>query len=69
MLTISGKYGDALVACDNVEPSAMSQIYALMNSSVSEGAHVRIMPDVHAGAGCVIGMSMRVTDAEIISSK
>ena len=62
MLTISGKYGDALIACDEVEPSAMSQIYALMNSPVSEGVHVRVMPDVHAGAGCVIGMSMRVTD-------
>lgn len=59
MLTIPGKYGDALIACDEVESSAMSQIYALMNSPVSEGAHVRVMPDVHAGAGCVIGLSMR----------
>ena len=62
MLTIEGKYGQALIACDEVEPSAMSQIYDLMNCEVAENAHVRIMPDVHAGAGCVIGTSMHITD-------
>lgn len=60
MIAVNGKYGEANIACDCVESTALSQIYDLMNSPVATNANVRIMPDVHAGAGCVIGLSMVV---------
>ena len=62
MIICKGKYGEAKIAADFVESSAMNQIYELLNTPVAEDAHIRIMPDVHAGAGCVIGTSMIITD-------
>ena len=29
---------------------------------MANGAHIRIMPDVHAGAGCVIGFTAKLTE-------
>ena len=58
---LSGKYGNAIVYTDNVEESAASQIVSLLNQSAFEGSSVKIMPDVHAGAGCVIGYTARLT--------
>ncbi|MDE6678676.1 MAG: RtcB family protein, partial [Ruminococcus sp.] len=37
----------------------------LCNQSVTENSQIRIMPDVHAGAGCTIGTTMTVTDKAI----
>lgn len=62
MIICEGKYGEAKIAADFVESSAMNQINELLNTPVAENAHIRIMPDVHAGAGCVIGTSMFLTD-------
>ena len=62
MIICEGKYGEAKIAADFVESSAMNQINELLNTPVAENAHIRIMPDVHAGAGCVIGTSMIITN-------
>lgn len=42
---------------NNIEPQALSQIYTLMSQPAFADCKVRIMPDVHAGAGCVIGFT------------
>jgi RNA-splicing ligase RtcB len=34
----------------------------MLDQPFAEGADVRIMPDVHAGAGCVIGFTAKLTD-------
>jgi RNA-splicing ligase RtcB len=34
----------------------------MLNAPISENAHVEIMPDCHAGAGCVIGTTMKIID-------
>jgi tRNA-splicing ligase RtcB (3'-phosphate/5'-hydroxy nucleic acid ligase) len=60
MVEFKGKYGDAIVYNDEVEQTAISQIYALLSSEVSIDSHTRIMPDVHAGAGCVIGYTAKL---------
>jgi RNA-splicing ligase RtcB len=65
MFELKGKYGMTKVFNDAVEESAMSQITQLINSPVSEYAKVRIMPDVHAGAGCVIGYTATLTDRTV----
>jgi len=62
MIEIQGKYNTAKVFTHNIEPSAMSQIHNLLNQSFVEGSKIRIMPDVHAGAGCTIGTTMTITN-------
>ena len=65
MFEIQGKYASAKVFADIAEESAVAQILSLCNQPVSAGAKIRIMPDVHAGAGCTIGTTMTVTDTAI----
>ena len=62
MLEIPGKYNTAKVFTDNIEPSAISQIIALCNQEIAKDSKIRIMPDVHAGAGCTIGTTMTIQD-------
>jgi hypothetical protein len=54
---ISGKYASAKVFTDNIEDKATEQILTLCNQSFVDGCKIRIMPDVHAGSGCVIGFT------------
>lgn len=61
-MELQGKYGKAIVHTEEIESEAISQIISLLNQPMSDGAHVRIMPDVHSGAGCVIGYTARLTD-------
>jgi len=61
-ITVRGKYGEAKIFAREVENDAVSQIITLLNQPMAEGAHVRVMPDVHAGKGCVIGYTARLTD-------
>lgn len=56
------KYDEIKIYAKTVEQEAISQILAMANSPLGEGAHIRIMPDCHAGAGCVIGTTMLITD-------
>lgn len=65
MFELEGKYGKAKVYADTVEQSAVSQIILLLNQPFAEGADVCIMPDVHAGAGCVVGFTAKLTDKVI----
>ena len=64
MYTITGKYNEAVVFSDyeTMENSAYSQIMQLCNQEFIQGAKIRIMPDVHAGAGCTIGTTMTISD-------
>lgn len=48
---------DLKIFTDNIEPTALNQIYTLINQPAFADCKVRIMPDVHAGAGCVIGFT------------
>ena len=62
MTEITGEFGTAVVYADEVEESAAEQIRFMMDQPMSAGANVKIMPDVHAGAGCVIGYTAKITD-------
>lgn len=53
---------DVKIFAKTIEPEAKDQIDALASNPVSDGSKVRIMPDVHAGAGCTIGTTMTVKD-------
>lgn len=51
-----GNY-DVKIFTDNVEEKALGQISELLSIDVFSSCKIRIMPDVHAGAGCVIGFT------------
>lgn len=65
MLEIRGKYCTAKVFTDTVEAEAIRQILQLCNQDFVSGSKVRIMPDVHAGKGCVIGFTANLGDKVI----
>lgn len=48
---------DVKIFTDNVEVTALEQIRQLLSIDVFSDKKIRIMPDVHAGAGCVIGFT------------
>lgn len=60
MKEIKGKYGTAKIFTDLVESTAIDQISKLMDQEFISDSKVRIMPDVHAGAGCTIGTTMTI---------
>lgn len=49
----------------NIEQEAIDQINTLLDQPAFAGCKVRIMPDVHAGAGCVIGFTANLGDKVI----
>lgn len=48
---------DVKIFTNRVEESAVEQIRQLLSIGVFGNCKIRIMPDVHAGAGCVIGFT------------
>lgn len=56
---------DLKIFTENIEPEALNQIYTLIKQPAFEDCKVRIMPDVHAGAGCVIGFTADLGDKVI----
>lgn len=65
MKTIEGKYNQCVVYTDLITAGTIGQLTALMNQRSAAGAKIRIMPDCHEGAGCVIGTTMTVQDKVI----
>ena len=67
MKEVKGNYGNAIVFTDNVEQMALDQIQKLMDQPFIEGLKVRVMPDCHPGAGCVIGLTHEIKDKVVPS--
>lgn len=63
MKTIEGY--DVKIFTDNIEENALEQIKELLSIDVFSDKKIRIMPDVHAGAGCVIGFTGDLGDKVI----
>lgn len=47
---------------DNIDGKALDQVFTLCKHPAFADSKVRIMPDVHAGAGCVIGFTADLGD-------
>ena len=62
MLKIKGKVNTAICYAKVIEDDAIEQIRTMCNYGLTEGSKIRIMPDVHAGAGCTIGTTMTISD-------
>lgn len=64
-IILEGKYAKAHIYADIVEQSAISQVINLLNQPYMEGEKIRMMPDIHAGAGCTIGTTMTIKNKKI----
>lgn len=60
MIELKGKYTNAKIFIDDVEAGVFEQVYSIINSQVSDGLKVRIMPDCHVGSGICIGLAMEL---------
>ena len=65
MFEIKGKFNTALCYATVVEDEAIEQIKRMCDYEFTEGSRIRIMPDVHAGAGCTIGTTMTIKDKAV----
>lgn len=65
MFEIKGKVATAVCYATVVEDEAIEQIRRMCDYPLTEGSKIRIMPDVHSGAGCTIGTTMTVKDKAV----
>lgn len=65
MIELQGKYSTAKVFTDNIDQETISQIILLCSQDFTKNSKIRIMPDVHAGKGCVIGFTADLGDKVI----
>ena len=61
-MEIRGRCGTAIAYVKVIEDEAVAQIRRMCDYEFTEGASIRIMPDVHWGKGCTIGTTMTVRD-------
>ncbi len=62
MIEVKGQYTNAVIYTNNPQEAAILQIKELVNQPFMQGAKVRIMPDYHAGKGCVIGTTIALNN-------
>lgn len=62
MFELKGKYNKAKIFTDTADEESISQVILLLNQEFTAGSKIRMMPDIHAGAGCTIGTTMTITD-------
>lgn len=56
---------DLKIFTDDIEDKARKQVYTIVEQEPFKNCKVRIMPDVHAGKGCVIGFTADLGDKVI----
>lgn len=61
-MELKGKYNTAKVFTDVIDQDSIAQIIQLCNQPFTQGSRIRLMPDVHAGAGCTVGTTMTIHD-------
>lgn len=62
MIEIQGKYNGAKIFTDVVDSASIAQVQELCNQEFTAGSRIRLMPDIHVGAGCTIGATMTITN-------
>ena len=66
MITINGKYTEANIMTDIVEPDVIKQVTFLCNHPLFENKKISIMSDTHPGKGTVVGLSCEIDTSHII---
>lgn len=64
-MEIKGKYNTAIVYQSKIDDTTEEQIKTLLGQPFVEGETIRIMPDCHAGKGCVIGFTSTINNNKV----
>ena len=62
MYDVIGKYNRATIYAQTVDSESYAQVLQMCNVPELEGSTIKMMPDMHASAGCTVGTSMTVGD-------
>ena len=62
MKEVIGKYNSAKIFTDVVDEKSIEQVKLLCDQEFVKDSKIRMMPDIHAGAGCTIGTTMTISD-------
>ena len=65
MIEIKGKYNTAIIYQSEIDDATRNQVQTIVDQPFVEGEAIRIMPDCHAGAGCVIGTTMTINNGRV----
>ena len=65
MFELTGKHNHAKIFANQIDATTISQLHELLNQESISSSRIRIMPDCHAGKGCVIGTTMTIQDSVI----
>ncbi|MDO5718980.1 MAG: RtcB family protein [Tissierellia bacterium] len=61
-IELKGNCTNAKIFTESVDEQTLEQIKKLIDNEVVKDQKVRIMPDCHAGIGCVIGTTLTISD-------
>lgn len=61
-LEVKGKYNSAIVMTDQIEEECVGQLVTLCSQEIFKDSQIRIMPNCHAGKGCVVGFTASIKD-------
>lgn len=67
MLTLKGKYNTAKIFTDIVDSESIAQVLTMLHLESLKDSVIRMMPDIHAGAGCTIGTTLTLQNTVIPS--
>lgn len=62
MIEIKGNFANAVIWTNELDSGSEGLIKALCGSVIAEKSKIRVMPDVHPGKGCAVGMTMTLAD-------
>lgn len=65
MIELKGRYNEAKIFTDVVDATSVDQVMLLLDQEFAAGSRIRLMPDIHAGAGCTIGTTMTIKDKAV----
>jgi RNA-splicing ligase RtcB len=65
MYEVEGIYGKATIFSNGKDEKSINQIKELLNQEWTNNINIKIMSDFHAGAGCVIGTTIKIKDKVI----
>lgn len=62
MIGLKGRNGEGKIFAEQVDDNVVGQALSLLNSDVTEGTKVRIMPDAHFGKGALVGTTIKLPE-------
>lgn len=60
---VTGKYNKVKVLTENIDAESIAQLIAICNVEEFKDAELIVMPDVHAGKDCVVGLTIKNSKA------